>query len=612
MNISRQRTSTVYITAALAILVIAFMPGAFHPARSATPSQTGLLIPLYAYPTDSSWSGLIHAKEAYPNVPVIAVIDPSSSGPGSYDSNFASGVAKLQDAGITVVGYIDTEYGSLSMSTLESWISDYASWYNVNGVFFDSMSNSNGEASYYSTASSYASSVGMSLTVGNPGTSVPSNYVGSTNIIVIYENGGIPSVSTLSSSTFGDSPSGFGMIAYSVSEPSQSFLSSVAQYTGWVYFTDAGSGDPYQSLPSYLTSLMSMLSSMDSNGNGGITTSTTASTTSTSTTTSRTRTTTSTTTTTSSNPPTTTTTSSSNGGTSVLTVDSENTLGNPVSSYYTELYASGGGTSGTGYTPSTYTLNNGVGYQIEADGYGPCTFSYWSGGGFTGSTQDPAPISINGPTTIYAVYSGSSCGSQTSSTTTSSSTTTPATTTSTTRTTSTRSTTSTTTATASSPPTTTSTTTTPSVSGGPVSLIVESVDQNGNSITGYYATLRSSSGKQISTGYTDTTFTNVNAGTEYQIELDGYGSCQFQYWQGTGSTTDPLPFTQPNGALTVVGVYDCSSRGSVGGPAFIGAAISAAVSEFGMSITLIALAFGSLLVVRGKALGLSRQSTIRP
>ena len=51
---------------------------------------------------------------------------------------------------------------------------------------------------------------------------------------------------------------------------------------------------------------------------------------------------------------------------------SQNTLGNAITGYYTALYNSAGTTTiGTGFTPSVYTLNNGVGYQIEADSYGP-------------------------------------------------------------------------------------------------------------------------------------------------------------------------------------------------------------------------------------------------
>jgi hypothetical protein len=124
------------------------------------------------------------------------------------------------------------------------------------------------------------------------------------------------------------------------------------------------------------------------------------------------------------------------------------------------------------------------------------------------------------------------------------------------------------------------------------------VNQNGATITGYYATLRTSAGKQITTGYTTVTFTDVTANTNYEIELDGYASCTFNHWQGTGSTTDPLPFTQPNGPLTVVGVFNCTLGGSVGEAPSIGMLLSAIVSQFDTSMALIAAALAALAITR--------------
>lgn len=110
---------------------------------------------------------------------------------------------------------------------------------------------------------------------------------------------------------------------------------------------------------------------------------------------------------------TTTSSTTSTSSTSNLIVDSENTLGNAITGYYTVLYSSTGSVLSTQFTPATYTLNNGATYSIRADSYGSCTFAYWQGGGLSGSTLDPAKISISSQTTIYAVYSGSSCGVQT-------------------------------------------------------------------------------------------------------------------------------------------------------------------------------------------------------
>ncbi len=161
-----------------------------------------------------------------------------------------------------------------------------------------------------------------------------------------------------------------------------------------------------------------------------------------------------------------------------LTVLSENTLGNTITGYYTELLTSSGSVVTDGFTPVTFTLSSGVGYEVQSDSYTVCTFSHWEGGGLSGSTTDPAPISITSPTTIEAVYSGSSCGPQTTNTTTTTTTTstTPTSTSTTPTTTSTTSTTTSstmstsTTSTTSTKTTTTSSTSTTTTSSEPSSL----------------------------------------------------------------------------------------------------------------------------------------------
>jgi len=245
------------------MLVVGLLPAAIHPVSSATSTPTGLIVPLYSYPTNPAWSTLIREKLSYPNVPIIAIINPDS-GPGkSLNPYYVLGIASLQKAGIVVVGYVPTGYASAKLKTVDASALEYKTWYNVNGIFFDQMSNSPNGASYYSTASQYVNSIGLNLTVGNPGTSVPPSYVGVVSILVIYENAGFPSVSTIASSTLGDSRSNFAAISYHVGLPSQSYLQSVAQYLSYVYFTSRQAPDPYSGLPSYLGSLMKELSSMD-------------------------------------------------------------------------------------------------------------------------------------------------------------------------------------------------------------------------------------------------------------------------------------------------------------------------------------------------------------
>src|SRR5207245_9086474 len=126
---------------------------------------------------------------------------------------------------------------------------------------------------------------------------------------------------------------------------------------------------------------------------------------------------------------TTTATSTASGGTSQLTVKTQDTSGAPLTGYYTEL-SQNGVTVANGFTPATYTLNNGQSYDLTVSGFGSCSFDHWLDGG----NSNPRTVSITIDTTLTAVMN---CGTTTSTTTTTTSTTTTTTATTTTATTST-------------------------------------------------------------------------------------------------------------------------------------------------------------------------------
>jgi hypothetical protein len=89
-------------------------------------------------------------------------------------------------------------------------------------------------------------------------------------------------------------------------------------------------------------------------------------------------------------------------------------------------------------------------------------------------------------------------------------------------------------------------------------VIIQSVNQNGQAITGYWTVLYNSNGKQLSTGYTTKTFTAITVGTAYSVGLSSYSSCTFNHWQDSGSTSLTRAFTATAGPETFVGVYACT------------------------------------------------------
>jgi hypothetical protein len=219
--------------------------------------SAGVLIPLYTYPTDASWEAVRQARRAYPSVKILAIINPYNGVGRDQIPDYVQGIPVLQQAGVTVLGYVYTSYGRRDVEQVKEEIALFCSWYHVDGIFFDQNASQPGLEGYYSDLSLYAQSKGMSLTVGNPGTRAPS-YVGTADLLVAYEDSGLPEPGRLS-----DLPGGrenYALIAHDVPALDETWLREVESYVGYLYVTDGVMPNPYRALPSYFGSLVEKLS----------------------------------------------------------------------------------------------------------------------------------------------------------------------------------------------------------------------------------------------------------------------------------------------------------------------------------------------------------------
>ena len=390
-------------------------------------STTGIMIPLYTYP-GSTWTNVIAVQNANPGVPIVAIINPNSGPGATMDPNYVSGILNLQAAGVTVIGYVPTGYGSRSIAAVESMVNDYKSWYPVTGIFFDEMSNMVGYESYYSTLNAYAKSLGFAYTVGNPGADTIPSYIGTVNTIVIYENQGLPSLSSLEGWHSQYGKGNFAMMAYGVQSINQSYPSTASPHVGYIYITDAELPNPYDALPPYLAVVASALAtptassttttstsstnSTTTTSSSTTTTSTTISSTTNSTTTTSTTTTSSTTTTTSSSTTTTNSTTSTTSSTTSITTVSSTTAnvllnltsallgGDPVTGSWTVIQADDG-TVAQGFAPLALNASVGASYTISAANNGRYVFSHWS----DGNRNPVRTLTVNGTMTLSADYS---------------------------------------------------------------------------------------------------------------------------------------------------------------------------------------------------------------
>ena len=370
-----------------------------RPTSSAlSPHTTGIMIPLYTYP-GSTWTNVIAVQKANPGVPIVAIINPNS-GPGAgMDPNYVSGIMNLQAAGVVVIGYVPTGYASRSTSEVESMVNDYKAWYPVTGIFFDEMSNVAGYEGYYSTLSAYTKSLGFTYTVGNPGADTVPTYVGTMDTIVIYENKGLPSLSNLEGWHAGYAKGNFAMMAYGVQSVNQSYPTTASPHVGYIYITNAGLPNPYDSLPPYLAAVASALTATATTSSTTSTTTITTTTTTTSSTTSSTTTASSTSSATTSSTTTTTTTTSSavsTAATFMVNVTSVSLSGTPIAGSWTVVQADGS-TVAQGFAPLAFSASMGASYIVSVTNHGTYIFNHWSDGNHNAARIVTATGSMSGP-----------------------------------------------------------------------------------------------------------------------------------------------------------------------------------------------------------------------
>ena len=237
-------------------------------ASTSPSTPTGLLVPLFIYPvTVSTWSSIASLPAAYPNVPVIAIINPDSGPGSSQDPNYVAGINSLKAAGVVTIGYVYTNYGAVSLQSVESSIDAWKNLYGVTGIFLDAMAYHTGYESYYQSIVSYAKGTdGMTFVIGNPGTDTVASYVGNGGVdnIGFYEDFGTPTIAYLSSPFHTTYPkTQWSFLAHGVATLNDSFIAQASQYVSYLYISSGPGSAPWGTFPSYLDQMAADLAKVN-------------------------------------------------------------------------------------------------------------------------------------------------------------------------------------------------------------------------------------------------------------------------------------------------------------------------------------------------------------
>ncbi len=131
-------------------VVVAGQPNAIVPAGS---QRLRLLVPAYIYPVGDGrkeWQRLIDAAA---KVKIVAIANPSS-GPGEEPNfDYAAIFTEASDRGITLVGYVSTDYGKRPMAEIKKDIDAWIRFYpQIRGFFFDQQPRESRHATFFARA----------------------------------------------------------------------------------------------------------------------------------------------------------------------------------------------------------------------------------------------------------------------------------------------------------------------------------------------------------------------------------------------------------------------------------------------------------------------------
>ena len=222
-----------------------------YPKTGAPVSEQGvtaLLAPLYEYPSPATdWNTLSALAP-----PVGYVIANPSSGPGTTaDANWTAAIKKARANGITVLGYVDTDYGAVASSTVTANIAAWNTLYGVTSIFFDRADSTGNYLSYYQGLANVIHATPGAILVLNHGVIPPSGYAAIADILVVFENQfSAWAAFTPASWMFAYPPAKFCVLVWNVSSGNLAATFGQAQAfgIGSVFMTDEND-DSWTALP---------------------------------------------------------------------------------------------------------------------------------------------------------------------------------------------------------------------------------------------------------------------------------------------------------------------------------------------------------------------------
>ena len=236
------------------------------PSRAAEPtaSPVRLLVPAYFYPDGRGRDDWKRLAKAAKDVPIVAIANPAS-GPGrQQDANYVEALKLARDAGVTVIGYVSTNYAKRPLADVKVDVDTWLKFYpTVDGFFFDEQVSGKESVPYYQSLATHAREAVWKkrerecLIVTNPGTNCAKEYLTpftGINIACLHEHH--TGFDRYQRPEWARDVPAAQISALVYNEPSLKQMraqvkAAAEKGIGYFYVTDDGGNNPWDRLPTY-------------------------------------------------------------------------------------------------------------------------------------------------------------------------------------------------------------------------------------------------------------------------------------------------------------------------------------------------------------------------
>lgn len=241
--------------------------------QARTTPKIQILLPLYQYPewynpSTYLWDDVAAANQL---VPITFIINPNS-GPngGPPNEDFVHGMSDLRTAGVTMIGYITTNYGNRSVNDVLAEIDLYHTHFTahgVTGIFFDEVAATADKIAYYEQLYAYVNATEKLTKVFlNPGAPIDESYLSrpAGDTVVIYDSVASDWATYQVDRYVANYPAQrFGAVIFAATTnltTMQAYVDlAVARNINYLYITNDSGADPWDTLPAFWNAMLTYM-----------------------------------------------------------------------------------------------------------------------------------------------------------------------------------------------------------------------------------------------------------------------------------------------------------------------------------------------------------------